>query len=631
MTRAVLIFGLVVTCLALGATPALAEGSITLNAPATTLGNGDDFATTILGDPWDMDKLQDIGWEENVSSISVADGVWSGRVTVTNPAAGVSGYVFPLFQGFAGAWPVGQIGANYPIDTSRYTQLSYRMYVSDRSNGNHAVYWTHEVDWPDGSDFFARADTTPNGWKIYSFDMTADNGQGTHQSGSWQSGPVYGLRIDPNPARSDYDLKVDWVRLTDPSTSPRYTITWNFSGLSDTSAAQIYVDTDAQGYDGDAVASVLVGQRRYELPTCILPGGDYYLYLRSGDVVSNYGQRLRINNPPTLRWDLTAMGQDYATTELGNPWDMSDRTDLTNLGDVFLNDPELYGLRQLYDWRFEDGVFSATADSNFAFENYSPLKQSDVQLWPNIDSGRPVDTGRYRYLVVRIKVDDPLNRTRSELVQDGWIGRVVWWNQDIGVDGFVTDEIVYHKGWNTYVIDLAARDRPAGYDPGRPMPPWRDMGTVRYMRYDPLEVSTDTRFHVDEMRLLSQPTADQILRLYLGVGDSDGQPLDLTYYYDTDGAGFDGIPLMPVSGAWAGAQAVEQEGVAGRRTYLPIVPQRAAVGLSPIPEDSGLTLREVSLRMGSVPRGTYFIYACASDGIAETCHYLPVPVTVSHP
>ena len=37
--------------------------------------------------------------EENVSSISVANGIWSGRVTVTNPTAGSSGYVFPLFQG----------------------------------------------------------------------------------------------------------------------------------------------------------------------------------------------------------------------------------------------------------------------------------------------------------------------------------------------------------------------------------------------------------------------------------------------------------------------------------------------------------------------------------------------------
>jgi hypothetical protein len=612
--------------LALGAVGASAQGSLTLNSPAATLGNGDDFATTVLGDPWDMDKLQDIGWEENVSSISVANGIWSGRVTVTNPTAGSSGYVFPLFQGFPTAWPVGNTGANYPVDTSRYTLLSYRMYVSDRSGGNHAVYWTHTVNWPTRDNFFARADTSPNGWKLYAFDLTASNGQGGNEAGSWQGAPVYGIRIDPNPARPEYDLRIDWIRLTDPTTSPRHVITWNFSGLDETTPVQIFVDTDAQGYDGEAIASVPVGLGRYELLTCLLPGGDYYLYLRAGNTVSNYGQRLRINNPPILRWDLSTVGQDYASTELGNPWDMSGREDLTNLGDIFLNDPQLYGLRQFYDWTIENGVFSATADSNYAFEHYSPLKQSDVQLWPAIDPNRPVDTTRYRYLVVRIAADDPQNRTRSQLVQDGWIGRVVWWNQDIGVDGFVTDEIVYHKGWNTYVIDLMARDRPAGFVPDWPVRPWRASGSVRNMRYDPLEVSTDTRFHVDEIRLLTEPVADEFLRLHLGVGDPDGQTPNLTFYYDTDKAGFDGRPLTSTA---ASSLAAQQAG--SGRIYLPLVCNDGAPGLSPLPLGDDVSTREISLLTGAVPEGTYYIYACASDGIAETCHYLPVPVIISHP
>ena len=33
---------------------------------------------------------------------------------------------------------------------------------------------------------------------------------------------------------------------------------------------QILVDTDAQGYDGEAIASVPVGLGRYELLTCLL-------------------------------------------------------------------------------------------------------------------------------------------------------------------------------------------------------------------------------------------------------------------------------------------------------------------------------------------------------------------------
>jgi len=97
---------------------------------------------------------------------------------------------------------------------------------------------------------------------------------------------VYGLRIDPNPASKNYapgvavDVKFDWIRLTDPSTSPRYSVTWQGSGLDPSLPVQVYVDTDRTGYDGMLMASVPAAAGRYDLLTSILPGGDYYLYLR---------------------------------------------------------------------------------------------------------------------------------------------------------------------------------------------------------------------------------------------------------------------------------------------------------------------------------------------------------------
>ncbi len=614
-----------------------AGGSLVLHAPDAVLSNGDDFATTVLGDPWDMEQRRDIGWEENFSLIQTVDGIWSGRIDVTNPAGGNTGYLFPLFQGFPTAWPVGKIGANYPVDTSRYTQLSYRMYVSERAAGNHAVYWTHEVDWPTGSDYFALADRGPNGWKLYSWDMTAANGDAGARAGSWQSGPVYGIRIDPNPASAAYDsrvvvdVKVDWIRLTDPTTSPRYTVTWQQSGLPAGASVEVYVDTDNRGYDGMAVASVPASAGRYELLTSILPGGDYYVYIRSGDVVSNYGARLRINNPPVLRWDLSTIGEDYAATVLRDPWDMSGPTDLANLGEEFFSSPELYALRQFYDYDFTDGVFSATADSSYAQQHYSVWRQSDVQLWPTIDRAQPVDTGKYRYLVVRMWVDEPGNRTLSQRVFDGWVGRVVWWNGDIHVDGFCTDEFFYYEGWNTYFIDLEARDWPIGYQPTWNARSWEASGSISHMRFDPLEVSVDTRFHIDEIRLLADPVVDRSMKLDLGVGDADGHPVTLSYFYDTDNHGFDGRPLSSTSQSGLAAEAAAEAAGLGRRSYLPLVALRPVAELRPLMTDSDLALTRAVLNMSAVPAGDYFIYACATDGIAETCHYLPIPVTVAHP
>lgn len=615
-----------------------AGGTLLLQAPDAVLGNGDDFATTVLGDPWDMDQRRDIGWEENFSPITVVDGVWSSRINITNPDGGNTGYFFPLFQGFPTAWPVGKIGANYPVDTSRYTQLSYSMYVSERGAGNHAVYWTHKVDWPTGTDYFALSDSGPNGWKLYNWDMTAANGDVNAFAGSWQSGPVYGIRIDPNPASAKYDaevvvdVKVDWIRLTDPTTSPRYTVTWQAAGLDATAMVEVFVDTDNQGYDGMAVAAVPASAGRYDLLTSILPGGVYSLYLKSGDTLSNYGGRLTINNPPVLRWDLSTVSADYATTVIGDAWDMSDQRDLTNLGEEFFSSPDLYALRQFYDWSFNDGVFSATADSSYAQQHYSELKQSDVQLWPNIGPARPVDTSKYRYMVIRLWVDEPGDRTISQRVFDGWVGRVVWWNNGVNEDGFAIDEFFYYEGWNTYVIDLEARDWPAGYNPGWPALSWKAIGSVSHMRFDPLEVSNDTRFHVDEIRLLADPVVDLSLRGYLGVGDSDGDGVRLSYFYDTDRHGFNGQPLSQL-GAMGSLTTTETLAAAGLtvRVFLPQVSLRPPGELRPLLSDASLSVSQVSLDMSSVPNGTYYIYVCGSDSISQTCHYLPLPITVAHP
>ena len=598
--------------------------ALVLHAPEAVLGNGDDFATTVLGDPWDMDRRRDIGWEENFSDIEVKEGVWSGRVRITNPAAGDGAYVFPLFQGFKGAWPVGSIGANYPVDASVYTHLSYRMYVSERA-GPHAVYWTHEVDWPDGSQFFAFYDGAPPGWKIYSFDLTATNGDPGHQRGSWGGGPVYGLRLDPNPLATELGVKIDWIRLTDPSTSPRYLLTWTAQGLSQDARLGVYVDTDRQGYDGSLVATVPVAAGSYELPTCILGGGEYYLYLRSGDVFSNYGERLTINNPPVLQWDLSTAGVDYASSELGDPWDMSGPEDLMNLQGILLWD-EYYALRQFYDWEFTEGIFTAVADSNYAYRHYRPLKQSDVQVWLNIDQSRPVDSSRYRYLVIRLKIEEGQERTISQRVQDGWVARVIWWNEGIHVDGFCTDDIVLYEGWNTYVIDLMARDRPEGYSPEGSSRPWAQMGQVLHLRFDPLEVSEDTRFYIDEVRLLSGPVADQVLRLHLGVGDADGDPVDVLYGLDTDRDGFDGHWLQSASTVRVQAAAMQP---AGHALFIPFVSRRPEPEVRPLLSDGPLSVIAAEVDTASLPPGVYHLYACASDGISETCRYLPRPVTVA--
>jgi hypothetical protein len=593
-----------------------------LSADPATLSNGDDFATTVLGDPWDMDKRRDIGWEENFSDIRIENGIWSARIDVTNPAAGSSGYVFPLFQGFRDALYVGNIGARYPIDTSRYTLLSYRLYMPQRG-GAQAVYWTHSIWWPDGSDFFAFADGGGPGWRIYMFDMTATNGDPGHQRGSWQSGPVYGLRIDPDFTSRDKEVKIDWVRLCDPSTSPRYLLTWQMEGLASPSGqAELFIDTDASGYDGSAIARISLAAGRYEFPTCALAAGEYYFYLKYEGALSNYAGPLVINGTPFIRWDLSTVGQDYAREELGDPWDMDGPHDLANLRPEMLRD-EYYALRQFYGWQFNDGIFSAVADSSYAYQHYSSERQSDVQVWLNVSQERPIDPLRYRYLVIRMMVEDNDNRTLSQRVQDGWVGRIVWWNEGIEKDGQCTDEFIIYEGWQTYVVDLGERERPFGHDPYPTQRPWREMGTVRHLRFDPLEVSRDTRFHIDEVRLMAVPEVDASLTLTVGVGGGSGRPVSLALFMDRDASGFDGFALSPY-------QAPSVNAFAPFFCFLPLTLNRPGLSYYPLLGDGDVTMQRVSVPTAAVAPGVYYVYVCASAGDAQTCRYLPEPVRVIH-
>ena len=618
----------VVSLLVLAGTGALTGGrasasGLVLHAEPATLGNGDDYATNVLHDPWDMSEVTDLGWWENYANITADGGVWSATTSVTNPNGGASGLFYPLFHGFATALNPGKTGSNFPIDTTRYTQLSYRLYL-DHRRGAHAVYWTHQVSWPTGREMFAFADSSPDGWKIYNFDMNATNGDLYNQRGSWSSSPVYGFNITPSAFNPAVMVKTDWIRLTDPSTSPRYHLSW--SGAAADSNIEVHV-TDAQGQDLGKVATVSGSAGSYDFPTCILPGGVYYFFLKDGanNRSANAGS-LTINDPPVIRWNSSATGEDYATTELGNPWDMSGAEDVATLQGPLASD-NYYNFRQFYNWDLTDGVFSATADSAYAYNHYgNGLRQTDVQVWMNIDPNLPIDPSKYHHMVLRIMVDNPNDYTLAQLVEDGWVCRLVWWNEGIHIDGYASDGWVLYPGWNTITLDLSRLGTPMSNDPYPANRLWRDMGQVLHFRIDPVEVSMDTRFYIDEVRLLSDPVAHGSFPANLGVSDPEGQPVTVRYYYDTLGYGFNGQELTgPASAPGMVAQSQGERHV----VYLPWVTLNPRPRPPLLPDEPGLSRVSRDLDVSGLATGTYFFYACASDGISQTCTYLPNPVSVS--
>lgn len=646
--------------------PATSAAGISFSAPEAlqvTVDAGDDYATDVLQDPWDMDAARDIGYEIGYSDISASNGIWTGNQSGVDQASGAasSAYIFPLFQGFS--TPVAgqlsqelafnKIGArdDLAINTAKYTRLSYKLSVSPRTASSTTfVYWTSAkpVTWPDGSNGFGLRDACQGatrfvpweGWRVYDFDLTQANGDPGARFGSWQGAPlVRGLRIDPSTSvAAGTQVKIDWIRLSDPASAPTIAIPWSATEAAAGDRVAIYVADNPAGDDAAPIAHGLpVGAGQYNLPTSILPPGRHYFQLRLQDGSAENGCAatrgasawvgpLTVAEQPIVIFAKPSMtsGPDYATDELGQPWDMAGGDDVVTPGPPY---PQT-----LADVSFSDGVLSARAVLT------PPNTASDSQLWLRVDPNRPINSSRYRYFTVRLKVDLPAGRDINWAIRNGWGGRVIWWNSGIQQDGSESKYGTYHEGWRTYSVDLARARPPLPLtNPAQAdniltpreqnsfpaQPGWSQLGSVRNLRFDPLEtmqpaVGTGAdRFSIDWVKLTANDEVrqGQAFPIEVGVNVSPSSLQAINFYYTTTRS----EPTQRPAARAASAQASPQAGA--NRVLLPLV---SLPLLNPV-VGNPLTYRWDT---SGVAPGTYYICSTASTGgsVATYCSETPVVV-----
>ena len=318
---------LVATALAAGAYLAFAPARIEAQSGVTVsispvLAAGPDFATDVIGDAWDMsnaedlalDPLQTAGW----TSLAFSAGRLTGTLGLVNGQPNASTVAF-LGRGYWGVINPDRTGSRFPIDTTRFTRLSFKM-SSTRADQLPRVYWFHNSNGdPAGDGHGARflgPSASPAGDNIFTVDLTQDLADGE----AWASAPAKGFSIFPNSSAVDYKVSFDWVRLTSGDADPAAAtevITW--SGGS----GPVTLEVQDAGGAIFTIASGLTGTS-YTWNYGILPPGAYILRIVRGAATGN--TPFRINTPPTLRiTDPNATGgEDFATKVLGNPWDMND-------------------------------------------------------------------------------------------------------------------------------------------------------------------------------------------------------------------------------------------------------------------------------------------------------------------
>ena len=300
-----------------------------------------------------------------------------------------------------------------------------------------------------------------------------------------------------------------------------------------------------------------------------LPPGSYTLIVTNS---SGSGSAVfSINNPPSIAVTdpSPTSGEDYATTVLGNPWDMNDASDI-----------QLTGSDYLTNLSFSGGRLHAT----------NTINDPNVTLLFNSNNSVPIDTSRYRYLTWRLQVDGPFD------LGEGSVARFFWTSNPLmsGLTATTSHDIIVWPGMNSYTVDLASLSTApdGGLEATGPAEAW-GAGNKRHLRFDPHEFPQARTFHIDEIRLTAKPVATSSFTIKFVGTDADGDPATVSLYYDID--------TNPANG----------------RTLI----------ASGVPLSAG----QFVWNTAGVPPGEYYIYAEANDGLQATGRYSTVPVQVVPP
>ncbi len=466
--------------------------------------------------------------------------------------------------------PSGAVPAPYEGSYRPIVPASYR-YATVRMFFDKAS--AAQFVWQSRSGTFGTSafETVNAGWNIISFDLTRE---GTGRVGAaWASLPAAdGLSFDPAVATGNFAL--DFLRLSQGLVS--VPITWDGSGLS--GSVDIYVGPDSSQKAKIGSANASGGSFTWQ--TSLSPGS-YSVFVQQGSsVVGGSPFTLPVNSTPQV--EVTApsfiSGPDYASQVLGDSWDMS-------------NPEDVAGLPNLTNVSFSGGILRA--------QNVNGNEDGQVSL----RIGTPIDTARFRYATYRMQIDtmpSPLNAP---------VARFLWWNTNAAMAG-VTEDIVIYQGFRTVSFDLATIER----DATGPGIAWNS-GPQRFFRLDPHEYTQSMPFQLDYVMLTGNERADTAFNIRYNPSDADGTTPAVSFFYDTDTQGFNGTAIT--------CSTAPDVSNGPNPVYVPIISKGSSPPLLP----SGLSCR---WNTATLPAGTYYVYATASDGLDSTSVYAQIPVEISH-
>ncbi|MBN1537123.1 MAG: hypothetical protein JW908_10365 [Anaerolineales bacterium] len=566
---------------------------------------GNDFATQVLGDAWDMNEFSDIGTYLNnsnqaqyLTNVSVANGVFSATSVGSDPQ------FTALFPGYLGAMSVGKVGANYPINSSKYQCLHVAMNTVSTKPDFWEVYYFAD-NYLNGGTW----GTTPifidkeYGWNVYSVNLASPNN--TYGGNTrWADFPYWqGLRIDPSVRSASFS--VDWIRLTDCNP-----VDFRLSNLPTSTSLTLYVAHDGREIRVSSPVQTTTGSYTFDLQG-IEPGS--YTYLVRNDNGSTVASgNLEINQSPVAEFVNPSgwTGQDYSET-LSAPWDMESPNSVSDV--------------KCSNSQFGNGLLNLTTKSVESLPSSCISGgYADPQIY--LTSLSQVNSAQYRYLNFKMKADG-----NWEDIPNGMIVRFIW-----TVPGsrpgyechMVSEDIPFGVGENTYTIDLydaynGQIVEKAG-DCTSATTSWLNSGTVIGFRFDPNEnqLGRTLNQQIDWIRLSKQPNVQigNKFSISLNLNKSLDALQSWRFFYTT-------TPSQPmqhsaaVSLSSSSGETIIDLPPANFTAFLPVISSSPAFNYD---ESTGdLTF---IWNTNGVSAGEYFLCGEFNDGLNSNIYCSSVPV-----
>lgn len=451
------------------ASPVVLQPSADLRVPA-----GDDFATQVLGDPWDFDSIHDT-FSPNARDLAnqqVTGGIYRFDTVDGDNTGSTKAQFWLIHPGLQNAQRLVSESRNpetgrrlftrekFPIDPSRYRYLTTRVRYSSAgpsaltSRQSLVVYYFEDETSIGKAEYGGTMPLgiEPNEWITVSIDLATN--VDPRWTESWSEMPqVEGLRIDP-ASQPGVHVEIDWIRLTaEPAPGERVSVTWQGNGAEDYAISARSLDIA-----GAEAVELLAGVAGTSADISLgkLPAGNYRLEITGQGETGLGTAQISVNDVPRVEVLSPSIKGDqeraYGVVATSNPWASIDAGDIE----------EVLGF------------------DSFTFDNpvgtfYGRPTTSRGRLLMNTPV--PIDTALYRMLCFESEI------LGEENIGLGSVTKILWGNKR----SYLTtpSPVIAHEQMNEYCLGDMADVR---IDPGSPVQAenaW--IGAVDNIRFDPHE------------------------------------------------------------------------------------------------------------------------------------------------